>query len=126
VNQGPLVGEVNVAHKPIRAHNLENQLKMNADKIRVATRHYDDTHGLVTNYCWRSALTHESMGEEPSLADFHTLIKALVELKSNYLHLLSDKSLLLMLVEIYHEVLEGKEEEVDRLTHELETTQESL
>lgn len=125
-NLGPSVDEVNVVHKPTYAHNLESQLKTNTDKIMPATMQYDDTKALVPNYCWRSVVTHDNLKGEPSLADFQGLRKALVEMKSNYLRLLSDKNHLLMLVEIYHDVLAGKEEEVERLTLELEPTQESF
>jgi len=92
----------------------------------VATRHYDDTQALLADYCWRNAVIPNSLGGELSLVDFQTLQEALVEMKSNYLHLLSDRDHLLMLVEIYHDALEGNEQEVDKRTHELETTQESL
>jgi hypothetical protein len=44
----------------------------------------------------------------------------------NYLHLLSNRDLLLMLSEMYHDALKGKDEEIDRLTQELEITQDSL
>jgi hypothetical protein len=49
-----------------------------------------------------------------------------VVMKSNYLHLLSDIDHLLMLDEIYSHVLKGKEEEVDKLTHRLKVTKDSL
>lgn len=113
-------------HKPTHAYNFEDQLNMNVDKIRAATRHYDDTLVLVTEYYWRSAAAHDSLGGEPSLADFQTLKKTLVEMKSKYLHLLSDRDHLLVLAEIYHDAQVGKEKEVDMLTYELDISQESL
>lgn len=129
VNSDPssdLFHEEYVSHILTYAHNLENQLKVNVDQIMASMRHYDDTKALVEIYCWRIAMTHHSLGGKPSLANFQILKEALVEMKYNYIHLLSDRDHLLMLVEIYHDVLEGKGEEVDRLIHELETTQESL
>ena len=66
------------------------------------------------------------MGGEPPLGDFHVLIEAMVLMKSNYLHLLFDRDHLLMLGEMYHDVLKGKEEEVDIFTQELENTHDSL
>ena len=65
-------------------------------------------------------MIHESLGREPSLADFQTFKEALVEMKSNYLHLFSDRYQLLMLVEIYHDALVGKVEEVNRINYKLE------
>jgi chromosome segregation ATPase len=66
------------------------------------------------------------LGGEPPLVDFHALREAVVVMKSNYLHLLSDRDHLLMLGEMYHDVLKGKEEEVDRFNQELENTHDSL
>ena len=40
-------------------------------------------------------------------------------MKSNYLHLLSNRDHLLMLDEIYFDALKGKEEEVEKLTDDL-------
>lgn len=46
-------------------------------------------------------------------------------MKSNYLHLLSDRDHLLMHTKIYHDEQVGKEEEVNRLNYELEISQGS-
>ena len=40
-------------------------------------------------------------------------------LKADYLYLLSDRDHILMLDEMYHGAVQGKEEEVDMITHEL-------
>ena len=46
----------------------------------------------------------------------------MVVLKDDYLYLLFDRDHILMLDEMYYGMLQGKEEEVERLTHELEIT----
>jgi len=76
--------------------------------IMVAIKHYDDTHALVTDCCWRYPWTHERLGEEPSLANFQELRGAMVVIKSNYLHFLSDRDDLLMLDKMYHGAVKGK------------------
>ncbi|KAH9322813.1 hypothetical protein KI387_017452, partial [Taxus chinensis] len=47
-------------------------------------------------------------------------------MKTNYLHLLSDRDHLLNLAEVYSDALRRKEEEVDKLSQELEVTRDSL
>ena len=47
-------------------------------------------------------------------------------MKVSYTHLLSDRDHLLNLAGIYSDALKKKEEEVDRLSHELEDTRNSL
>jgi hypothetical protein len=92
----------------------------------AAIKHFEGTHTLVADYCWKAPRTHDEFGGELSLAKFQALREALVVMKNNYLHLLSDRDHLLTLDEMYYGALKGKEEEVDKLTHELEITQDSL
>lgn len=101
-------------------------MKLNEDMIIAAINHFDDTLKLMANYCWRILRTHKNLEGEFSLADFQALREALVVMKSNYLHLLLDRDHLLMLDEIYFHALKGKEEEVDKLTHELKVTEDYL
>jgi hypothetical protein len=42
------------------SHYLEGQLRVSEDMIMVATRCIDDTHALVTDYCWRASVSHDS------------------------------------------------------------------
>lgn len=60
-NSIPSVDEVNVVHKSTYAYNLENQLKMDTDKIRATMRKYDDALLLVTYYCWINVVAHHSL-----------------------------------------------------------------
>jgi hypothetical protein len=115
--------EEDCSHEP---HHLIGKLKVSEDMIVAAIKHFEDTHTLVADCCWRASGSHDSLGGEPPLVDFQALREAVVVMKSNYLHLLSDRDHLLMLGEMYHDALKGKEEEVDRLTQELEITQDSL
>jgi hypothetical protein len=66
------------------------------------------------------------LGGDLALAYFKVFREVVVVMKSNYLHLLFDRCYLLMLGDIYHDALKGKEEEVDRVTQELEITQDYL
>jgi hypothetical protein len=108
------------------SHHLAGKLKVSEDMIIAAIKHFDDTHKLMANCCWRAPGTHKNFEGELSLADFQALREALVVMKSNYLHLLSDRDHLLMLDEIYFDVLKGKQEEVDKLTHGHKITKDSL
>ena len=47
-------------------------------------------------------------------------------MKIDYLHFLTNRYHLLMLDEMYHDFLQGKEEDVDKLTHELDIALGSL
>ena len=115
--------EEDCSHEP---HHWTGQLKVSEDKIVTTMRHFYETHTLVADYCWKASRSRDSLGGEPPLADFQALREEMVVMKSNYLHLLSDRDHLLMFGEMYHDVLKGKEEEVDRLTQELKITEDSL
>ena len=58
--------------------------------------------------------------------DFHTLRERVSMMRTDYQQLLTDKDYLLGIGEMYHGALREQELEVDRLTHELESTQAFL
>ncbi|GLJ10467.1 hypothetical protein SUGI_0128760 [Cryptomeria japonica] len=51
-------------HKLVKQHKLENQLKVNEDKIVVALTHFDDTHKLVEGNLWKGQLERRQKGGE--------------------------------------------------------------
>jgi hypothetical protein len=55
------------------SQHLAGQLKVREDMIMATMRHLDDTHTLVTGYCWRAMVTQDSSGGEFSIEDFQTL-----------------------------------------------------
>jgi hypothetical protein len=93
--------------------------------IMAAIRHIDDTHALVAEYCWRALMAHDSSDGELALDDFQTLRERVIVMMTEYRQLLMDRDYLLEVGEMYHRALR-EETEVDRLTHELVSTQEFL
>ena len=77
------------------------QLKVSEDMIVTTMRHIDEMHTFVVDCYWRVAGAHDSFLGEPPLAYFHTLREAMVVMKFNYLHLLTDRVHLLKLGEMY-------------------------
>jgi hypothetical protein len=73
--------------------------------IMVATRHSDDMHTLVENYCWRASMAHGSSTGGFSMDDFHTLRERVYMMRSDYQQLLTDRDYLLRIGEMYHEAL---------------------
>jgi hypothetical protein len=71
-------------------------------------------------------VTRDSPSGDFSIEEFQTLRERVAMMKTNYQHLLMDKYYLLDIGEMYHGVLEEKENEVDRLTHELVSAREFL
>jgi hypothetical protein len=69
--------------------------------IMEAIKHFQDTHTLVVNCCWKAPRTHDEFGGELSLAKFQALRETFVVMKTNYLHLLLDRYHLLALDEMY-------------------------
>jgi hypothetical protein len=108
------------------SHHLTGKLKIHEDMIVAAMRHLDDTHTLVVDFCWRATMVQEILGGYISLMDFITLKEAMVVTRCNYPHLLVDRDYLLAVGGMYHGALEGKDNEVDRLTRELVNTHNSL
>ena len=68
-------------------------------------------------------MAHGSSDEGFSMEDFHTLRERVSMMRTNYQKLLTNRDYLLRIGEIYHEALREQELEMDRLTHELESTQ---
>jgi hypothetical protein len=93
--------------------------------IMAATRCIDDTHALVAGYCWRALMAHDSSDGGLSIDDFHTLRERVTVMRADYQQLLMDRDYLLEVGEMYHRALREKEIEVDRLTHDLESTRDS-
>jgi hypothetical protein len=104
------------------SHYLARQLRVSEDMIMVATRRIDDTHALVADYCWRASMVHGSSDGGFSMDDFHTLRERVSMMRADYQQLLTDRDYLLGIGEMYHGALREQELEVDRLTHELEST----
>jgi hypothetical protein len=101
---------------------LAGQLKVSEDMIMAATRCIDDTHALVVDCCWRASVAHNSSDGGFSMDDFHTLRERMTMMRVNYQQLLMDRDYLLGVGEMYHRALRDQELEVDKLTHELEST----
>ena len=91
-------------------HHLPRQLKVSEDTIIATRKHFDETHNLIENWCSKEEPlgTHKEFEGELSLVDFQVLREALVVMKSNYLHLLSDRDRILMLDDIYFDVIKMK------------------
>jgi hypothetical protein len=90
--------------------------------IMATTRCIDDTHALVVDCCWRASMAHDSSDGGFSMDDSHTLREGVTMMRANYQQLLMDKDYLLGVGKMYHRALREQELEVDRLTHELEST----
>jgi hypothetical protein len=101
---------------------LAGQLRVSEDMIMAATRRIDDTHALVVDCCWRASMAHDSSDGGFSIDDFHTLRERVSVMRTDYQQLLMDRDYLLGVGEMYHRALREQELEVDRLTHELEST----
>ncbi|GLJ46658.1 hypothetical protein SUGI_0983470 [Cryptomeria japonica] len=109
--------EAEVVHTPHSPHSLWNQLKVNEDGIVAALSHHDEIHKLVENYIWMIQLERRQKGIEAvsSLDSLQMIKEGMGTIKTNYLHLLSDRDHLLNLVEIDSNALRRKEEEIDDL-----------
>jgi hypothetical protein len=68
-------------------------------------------------------MAHDSSDGGLSIDDFHTLRERVTVMRADYQQLLMDRDYLLEVGEMYHRALREKEIEVDRLTHELASTQ---
>jgi len=49
------------------------KLRVSEDMIRATTRHTDDMHVVMADYCWRASVAHGSSNEEIAMEDLHTL-----------------------------------------------------
>jgi hypothetical protein len=104
------------------SHYLTGQLRVSEDMIMAATKHIDDMHALMADYCWRALMAHGSSDGGFSMDDFHNLKVRVSVMRTDYQQLLTNRDYLLRMGDMYHEALREKESEVDRLTHELEST----
>jgi hypothetical protein len=55
------------------SHHLAGQLRVSEDILMETTRHFDDTHTLVVDYCWRTSVAHVSADKGFSMDDLHAL-----------------------------------------------------
>jgi hypothetical protein len=101
---------------------LTGQLRVSEDMIVASTIRIDDTHALVTGYCSRASMAHDSSDGGLSINDIHTLTERVTVMRVDYQQLLMDRDYLLKVGEMYHRALREMEIEVDRLTHELVST----
>jgi hypothetical protein len=104
------------------SHHLAAQLRVSEAMIMEATRHIDDMHAMMADYCWRALVAHGSSDEGIAMDDFHTLRERVSMMRTDYHQLLADRDYLLRVGEMYHEALREQELEMDRLTQELEST----
>jgi hypothetical protein len=104
------------------SHHLAAQLRVSEVMIRAATRHIDDMHAVMADYCWRASVAQGSSDGGFAMDDFHTLRERVSVMRTDYHQLLANRDFLLRVGEIYQEALRGQELEVDRLTQELEST----
>ena len=75
--------------------------------IREATRHIDDMHAVMEDYCWRASVAQGSLDGGFSMDDFHTLRKRVSMMRNDYQQLLTDRDYLLEIGELYHRALRG-------------------
>jgi hypothetical protein len=97
------------------SHHLAGQLRVSEAMIMAATRHLDDTHALMANYCGRALVAHGSSDGGFAMDDFHTLRERVSMMRTDYQQLLTDRDYLLGIGEMYHRALREQELEVDRL-----------
>lgn len=107
-------------------HHLASQLKVNDRMVATTIKHFDVARQMLATYGWSTPLADEQGGSLFSLAEIHALREAIGMMKQNYLQLLADRDFLLEWDRICYVALQGKEEKVDKLTHELEVTSDFL
>jgi hypothetical protein len=90
--------------------------------IMAATRRIDDIHALMADYCWRASVAHDSSDGGFATDDFHTLMERVSVMRTDYQQLLRYRDYLLGIGEMHHGALREQESEVDKFTHELEST----
>ena len=82
-------------------------------------RHFDATHTMVAECCWRATVAQDSLGGKFSIVYFQTLKEAVVVMRFDYHHILMDIDYLIAIGEMYHGALEEKENEVEQIREEL-------
>ena len=70
-------------------------------------------------------MAQDSLDGDMAIDYFQTLRERVIMMRTDYQQLLMDRYYLLEVGEMYHGALKEKEVEVDRLTHELVSTQNS-
>jgi hypothetical protein len=50
----------------------------------ATTKRIEDTHALVTYYCWRASMAHDSSNGGLSMDDFHTLRERVTMMRVDY------------------------------------------
>lgn len=107
-------------------HHLASQLNVNDRMVASTVKHFDVAREMLATYGWSTPLTDEHGDSVFSLAEIHALREAIGMMKQNYLKLLADRDFLLEWDHICYVALQGNEEKVDKLAHELKVTMDSL
>ena len=95
---------------------------MNDKKIQEALAILQVTSALVSQLAWRD----DPLGAQTSNGVIEKIQKATSTTKGNLMYLLSDRSHLIDLVQILHEASIRDNEEICKLKHELNSTQDCL
>ena len=101
-------------------------MKVTKYKIIAALSHFDNIYEMVEKHFWREQVERKQKGLQEEFSHLHEIKERMKTMKSNYLHLLSDRDHLLNLTKIYSEVLRKKEEKVDTLSCDLTNTKDIL
>ena len=107
-------------------HHLASQLKVNDRMVATTVKHFDVARQMLATYGWSTPLANEQGDSVFSLAEIHALREAIGMMKQNYLQLLADRDFLLEWDCICYVALQGNEEKIGKLTHELDVTLDSL
>ena len=78
-------------------HFLEGSLKMNENNIQESLIILHDTQALVSNSCWRAT----SLEETSFLEDMEKIQRAICNIKGNFMSLIFDRKMSLILVNGY-------------------------
>jgi len=89
---------------------------------RATTRHIDDMHAVMEDYCRRASMAQGSLDGGFSMDDFHTLRERVSVMRTDYQELLTDMDYLLRVGEMYHKTLREQVLDMDQLTQKLEST----
>ena len=98
---------------------FERSLRMDEKKIQEAINTLHRTHYLVSKKIWR-------MEEKYSMEDIEKIQKAISNIKGKFLNVLSNRDYLIELVRLYHGLTLNNVEDNDKLSNELESTENAL
>ena len=70
---------------------LENQTKVTENKIIIALSHFDNIYEIVEKHFWKEQLARRQKGLIEEFSHLHVIKEEMKTMKSNYLHLLSDR-----------------------------------